>query len=234
MAMNNMMVIAAAPPLPMKCTAAAGGTKPEPASEPVTGRSSATEDRPMAVAREKGMVNHTRPPRRYPLVDDEGFAAIALCQYDWSTNTVPKLPTMLMMPKMIPPFEIMVRYDPPRLSTTGPHDWPSCVCTPNVQFLVLDATACSWSYTAPGEPRGASPEAYTSMMKVSRMTKIIAVWMYDAMNVAFRPPAMVYAMTPTGIRKPAVAVSMPVKALTVAAPPKINKDVTMMFVRKQK
>ena len=45
-------------------TAAAGGTRPAPASEAVTGRSRATEERPMAVAREKGMVNHTRPPRR--------------------------------------------------------------------------------------------------------------------------------------------------------------------------
>ena len=64
MAMKSMIVIAAAPPLPMKCTAAAGGTRPLPASSPVTGRSSATDDNPIAVAREKGMVNHTRPPRR--------------------------------------------------------------------------------------------------------------------------------------------------------------------------
>ena len=54
------------------------------------------------------------------------------------------------------------------------------------------------------------------------------------MKVALSPPAMVYAMTPMGMRKPATAVFMPVSALTVAAPPRMSIDVTMMFVRKQK
>ena len=33
---------------------------------------------------------------------------------------------------------------------------------------------------------------------------------------------MVYAMTPMGMRKPAVVLSMPVSALTVAAPPRME------------
>jgi len=34
---------------------------------------------------------------------------MADCQYDWSQKTVPKLPTMLMMPNLRPSSEIMVR-----------------------------------------------------------------------------------------------------------------------------
>merc|ERR1719443_840181 len=42
------------------------------------------------------------PPTRKPNTADHGFAATALCQYDWSTKTVPKLPTMFVMPKSRP------------------------------------------------------------------------------------------------------------------------------------
>jgi len=34
---------------------------------------------------------------------------MADCQYDWSTKTVPKLPTVLITPKMSPPVDIIVR-----------------------------------------------------------------------------------------------------------------------------
>ena len=36
---------------------------------------------PMEVARVKGMLNHRRPPSRYPRTEAEGRAAMALCQY---------------------------------------------------------------------------------------------------------------------------------------------------------
>ena len=52
-----------APPLPRMYTAVAGGTRPEPASEAVRGRSMAMAPRPREVARVKGMQNHMRPPR---------------------------------------------------------------------------------------------------------------------------------------------------------------------------
>ena len=109
------------------------------------------------------------------MVEEEGFAAMADCQYDWSTKTVPKLPTMLMTPKMIPPLEIMVSR-PPRLSLTGPQDWPGLVMPAEVQSRSEEATAWRASYTLPGS-RGALRPVYTSRMKVSRITKMIAVWM---------------------------------------------------------
>ena len=54
------------------------------------------------------------------------------------------------------------------------------------------------------------------------------------MNVAFRPPAAVYKITPHGIRKDARLVSTPVKAFTVAAPPSSNMEVTMTFANRAK
>ena len=69
------------------------------------------------------------PPSKYPLAALDGRAAMALCQYDWSTKTVPKFPIMLIIlvamvspklakqrvlqrdayPNMSPPLEIIVR-----------------------------------------------------------------------------------------------------------------------------
>ncbi len=69
-----------APPLPNMARAAAGGTTPRLPSSIVRGRSRATTDSPNEVARAKGILNHMRPPRRYPFHDAEGLAAIADCQ----------------------------------------------------------------------------------------------------------------------------------------------------------
>jgi len=48
--------------------------------------------RPIVDANTNGTPNHTRPPARKPQTPWLGLAATAHCQYDWSTNTVPKLP----------------------------------------------------------------------------------------------------------------------------------------------
>ena len=37
----------------------------------------------------------------------------------------------------------------------------------------------------------------------TRMTKMTAVWKYELMKVALRPPAIVYGITKIGMRKPA-------------------------------
>lgn len=47
---------------------------------------------PMVVARVKGTANQAKPPTRNPQTPSLGLAATLLCQYDWSTNTVPKFP----------------------------------------------------------------------------------------------------------------------------------------------
>ena len=49
-----------------------------------------------------------------------------------------------------------------------------------------------------------SLEAYTLNKNVTNTAKMIAVCKYDAINVAFKPPAIVYTITPNGIKKPAV------------------------------
>merc|ERR1719224_206237 len=103
MAMKSMMAIMSEPGVPKRCVATAGGTRPEPASAAVMGSWSA------------------RPPSMYPLYAASGLAAMPLCQYAWSTNTVPKLPMMLMMPNMRPPPETIVRYDFDALLSEPPH-----------------------------------------------------------------------------------------------------------------
>jgi Na+/proline symporter len=55
------------PAPPMRAMAEAGGTRPWPASSEVSATLSALPARPREVAREKGMVNHTMPPRMKPL-----------------------------------------------------------------------------------------------------------------------------------------------------------------------
>jgi hypothetical protein len=42
---------------------------------------------------------------------------------------------------------------------------------------------------------------YTTVIMVIRTAKMIMVCKYEAMNVAFNPPAEVYRMTPQGIKK---------------------------------
>ena len=54
------------------------------------------------------------------------------------------------------------------------------------------------------------------------------------MNVALRPPAEVYKMTPQGIKKLANSYFIPVSASTVAAPPNKSIEVTMMLAQNAK
>jgi len=45
---------------------------------------------------------------------------MAPCQYDWSANTVPKLPTTLAIPKMRDPEDLKVKNEPLELVPDGP------------------------------------------------------------------------------------------------------------------
>merc|ERR1719238_830152 len=67
-----------------------------------------------------GTANQTTPPRMYPFAALSGFTAIADCQYDWSTKTVPKFPTMFTMPKMRPDGEDIVAKLGPQTSSLSP------------------------------------------------------------------------------------------------------------------
>tara|TARA_B100000787_G_scaffold133607_1_gene102464 strand:+ start:156 stop:332 length:177 start_codon:yes stop_codon:yes gene_type:complete len=58
------MITKIPPPLPIMTVAAAGGTRPRPASVASSLTLSALPARPSEVASAKGMVNQTRPPRR--------------------------------------------------------------------------------------------------------------------------------------------------------------------------
>ena len=62
--------------------------------------------------------------------------------------------------------------------------------------------------------------------------KMMAVWMYEARNVALSPPNIVYRITPTGIRKSAVTVGMFEAAFITAAPPSSSMPVTIRLVAK--
>merc|ERR1719271_693193 len=115
MAMVSWMMMRMPPMGPIMVMAEAGGTRPLPASPEVRATLSALPARPSDVASAKGMVNQTMPPRMKPLCAEAGLAAMADCQYDWSTKTVPKLPMTLMMPNLMPGSDIMVRYEPWRL-----------------------------------------------------------------------------------------------------------------------
>ena len=64
---------------------------------------------PSVVASVNGIANHTSPPMIKPPTTERGLAAIARCQYDWSTNTVPKLPTILITPNTRAPADASVR-----------------------------------------------------------------------------------------------------------------------------
>merc|ERR1719271_178475 len=115
MAMVSWMMMRMPPVGPIIAMAEAGGTRPLPASPGVRATLRALPARPSDVASAKGMVNQTMPPRMKPLCAEAGLAAMADCQYDWSTKTVPKLPMTLMMPNLMPGSDIMVRYEPWRL-----------------------------------------------------------------------------------------------------------------------
>jgi hypothetical protein len=63
---------------------------------------------------------------------------------------------------------------------------------------------------------------------------MMTVCRYDAINVAFRPPASVYTSTPSGMRNDARSVSMPVSAKVTSDPPRMSMDVTRMLVKSAK
>ena len=70
---------------------------------------------------------------------------------------------------------------------------------------------------------------YTMVIMVMTTRKMIIVCRYDAMKVALSPPAEVYKITPQGMKNAASLYCIPVRAWTVAAPPRRSMDVTMMF-----
>ena len=108
-AMNSMVSTITAPTSPIRTDAAAGTVSPSWTCSGVKSTPSATAVSPMVVASVNGMANQQAPPSRNPFTVDCGRAAIARCQYAWSTNTVPKLPTMLITPNISPPMDAMVR-----------------------------------------------------------------------------------------------------------------------------
>lgn len=58
--------------------------------------------------------------------------------------------------------------------------------------------------------------------------------MYSAINVAFKPPCKVKTIIPSGMRKEARSMFIPVKAAMTAEPPNSNIEVTIIFVQKAK
>lgn len=56
---------------------------------------SATAESPSEVAIPIGIPNQATPPQRNAFTLVRGSEAMARCQYAWSLNTVPKLPTIL-------------------------------------------------------------------------------------------------------------------------------------------
>jgi hypothetical protein len=108
-----------APASPKISDAAVGATSPLSICSGVRETLVATAANPRVVASANGMANHARPPIRKPFTADLGLAAIAFCQYAWSTKMVPKLPTMLIIPKTNAPVEAIVRYAPSELPATG-------------------------------------------------------------------------------------------------------------------
>jgi len=62
MAMKSMMAMAQPPPVPRRCTATAGGTRPAPASVAEMGSWMAVDATPSDDASENGIANQTMPP----------------------------------------------------------------------------------------------------------------------------------------------------------------------------
>ena len=107
--MNNITKTMIAPIGPIITDAAAGTVSPSCTCSGVSATFSATAVSPIVVASVNGIENQHIPPSKKPFTVELGCAAIARCQYAWSTNTVPKLPTILMTPKIKPPAEAIVR-----------------------------------------------------------------------------------------------------------------------------
>ena len=107
--MNNITKTMIAPIGPIITDAAAGTVSPSCTCSGVSATFSATAVSPIVVASVNGIENQHIPPSRKPLTVELGCAAIARCQYAWSTNTVPKLPTILITPKIKPPADAIVR-----------------------------------------------------------------------------------------------------------------------------
>ena len=118
-AMNSMASTSTAPASPIRTEAAADMVSPSWTSSGVRSTPSATAASPIVLASANGMANQHTPPSRKALTEAVGLEAMALCQYAWSTNTVPKLPTMVITPNIRPPTEAMVRYAPAALPSTG-------------------------------------------------------------------------------------------------------------------
>merc|ERR1719353_1490434 len=142
MAMNNMMSKTQAPGTPSMSTATRAGVRPEPESPSVIWDAPLTRSRFVVNARPTspcvvpiiiGTANQTTPPKMYPEAALSGFTAIADCQYDWSTKTVPKLPTMFTMPKTNPECESMVA----RLGTQRSPFAPSHPCCTQCSFSLV-------------------------------------------------------------------------------------------------
>merc|ERR1719265_916732 len=101
---------------------------------------SARPARPLVVAMQNGTANQTIPPMRKPITADLGLAATALCQYDWLTKTVPKLPTMLVMPKMSPMVLPIVRNEVTQISPSPQPSASKCLSAEvEMQSLFLSA-----------------------------------------------------------------------------------------------
>ncbi len=158
--MNNIVNTIIAPISPISAVAAAGTTKPIWACCIVISTSSATAVRPIVVASVNGIANQQSPPSKKPFTVDPGWAAIALCQYAWSTNTVPKFPTMLMIPNIKPPAEAIVKKAPAALPSTG-----------------LISAACTNLSYIPSIPPVMSVLMYTAETNVKMTTNMIIVCM---------------------------------------------------------
>lgn len=83
---NNTDKSNIAPASPKIRVAAAGATSPLSICSGVKETKVATAASPSEVASANGMANHARPPIRNPFTADLGLAAIAFCQYAWSTK----------------------------------------------------------------------------------------------------------------------------------------------------
>merc|ERR1719465_107445 len=118
-----------APGAPRISTATRAGVRPDPESASVTCEAPLTSEKSVVSARPRrpcvlpiimGTANQTTPPKMYPEAAISGLTAIADCQYDWSTKTVPKLPTMFTIPKISPDGEAIVAKLGPQISLS-PH-----------------------------------------------------------------------------------------------------------------
>ncbi len=111
----------------------------------------------------------------------------------------------------------MVRYDPPSLPATG---WSAAAFTRR-------------SKTAPGDP-SVLLVAYVVKAKIKMMMSNMNVCTQSVKKVALMPPNMVYIITPSGSKKHAAGVGIPVREDTTAEPPVNSMAVTRILVIKPK